>query len=329
MTYLFLDCEWTQPMTGELVSIGLVDETGSRTFYAELDPLPSGATDFVKDTVYPLLQRGGLALTKYQITRRLRHFIASIDDPVLVFDCDTDEKLFCFAIDGFGMPPAYLVDCGRRPSVKLVHLARNASLDIMITSYFNAHPAQAVRQHHAGVDAEALRQGWLALQPPAVLAPWAQKAIERLQQHYLPVRISMPDPESLAHLRTRQPPPVSASAAAAFEATIARLFADATRVTETLPDAADPTRSLRLEYQGRAVYPRFQFDPTGRVHECVPALIAVLPRDWDGGNCDAALWLFAPDDAFGGQTAAEAFIQNPELVIRVARSRQFGSDEAD
>lgn len=198
MTHLFLDCEWTQPTTGELVSIALVDETGDRRFYAEVDPLPNGASDFVQDTVYPLLQRGGHALTKFQITRRLRLFVSAIDDPNLVFDCDTDGALFTHAIDGFGMPQAYLVDCGPRPSFALSHVARNASLDIMITSYFNAHPAQAARQHHAGVDAEALRQGWLALQPFTALESWAEKAVERLQKHYLPGRISMPDPEPSA-----------------------------------------------------------------------------------------------------------------------------------
>lgn len=198
MTYLFLDCEWTQPTVGELVSIGLVDDTGNRRFYAELDPLPTGATDFVTDTVYPLLERGSHALTKFQITRRLRLFVSAIEDPVVVFDCDTDGKLFSFAIEGFGMPLAYLVDCGPRPSFKLSHVARNASLDIMITSYFNAHPAQAARQHHAGVDAEALRQAWLALQPFATLESWAGKAIERLRQNYLPTQISMPDPEPSA-----------------------------------------------------------------------------------------------------------------------------------
>jgi hypothetical protein len=198
MTHLFLDCEWTQPVTGELVSIALVDETGDLRFYAEFDPQPNGATDFVKDVVYPLLERGSYALTKFQITRRLRLFVSAIDDPIVVFDCDTDGKLFTFAMDGFGTPPSYLVDCGRRPSFKLSHVARTASLDMMITSYFNAHAAEAARQHHAGVDAEALRKAWLALQPFATLEPWAEKAIERLQQNHLPTRISMADPEPSA-----------------------------------------------------------------------------------------------------------------------------------
>lgn len=193
MTRLFLDCEWTQPTVGELVSIGLVDETGDRRFYAELDPLPTGATDFVKDTVYPLLERGSRALTKFQITRRLRLFISAIDDPTIVFDCDTDGTLFTDAIDGFGLPPAYMADCGPRPCCKLFLVDRNASLDFVIRSYFAAHPEEAARQHHAGVDAEALRQGCIALQPFAPLAPWAERAIGRLQQQYLPTGISMLD----------------------------------------------------------------------------------------------------------------------------------------
>ncbi|WP_232310283.1 3'-5' exoribonuclease [Pseudoxanthomonas mexicana] len=47
MTYLFLDTEWADPTGSELVSLALITEDGIHRFYAERDPLPDVATDFV------------------------------------------------------------------------------------------------------------------------------------------------------------------------------------------------------------------------------------------------------------------------------------------
>lgn len=40
---LFLDTEWADVIGNELMSLALVSEDGRHTFYAERDPLPSGA----------------------------------------------------------------------------------------------------------------------------------------------------------------------------------------------------------------------------------------------------------------------------------------------
>ena len=62
VTYLFLDTEWADPEGRELVSLALVSQDGEAVFYAERDPLPVNPTGFVKDSVYPLLDRGSVAL---------------------------------------------------------------------------------------------------------------------------------------------------------------------------------------------------------------------------------------------------------------------------
>jgi hypothetical protein len=47
-TYLFLDTEWADLPGEELVSLALISADGRDQFYAERDPLPSDATDFVR-----------------------------------------------------------------------------------------------------------------------------------------------------------------------------------------------------------------------------------------------------------------------------------------
>ena len=48
MTSLFLDCEWADPGSKQLVSLSLLDETGQHRFYSEVDPLPEQPTNWVR-----------------------------------------------------------------------------------------------------------------------------------------------------------------------------------------------------------------------------------------------------------------------------------------
>jgi len=76
-------------------------------------------------------------------------------------------------------------------------------------------------------------------------------------------------------------------------------------------------------------YPRFQFDDAGRPLRETPALIQLLPRQTDGSNRDAALWLYAPDALLEGKTPAEVFPEDPERVLRIARRRRGIDPTAD
>ena len=76
-------------------------------------------------------------------------------------------------------------------------------------------------------------------------------------------------------------------------------------------------------------YPAFQFDDAGQPRDDVQDLIALLPRDGDGSGRAAALWLFAPDAAFGGDSPASAFLTGPHRVIAVARRRRGDDPNSD
>ncbi|MCH3788414.1 hypothetical protein LZB33_09320, partial [Campylobacter jejuni] len=63
------------------MSIALISEDGASTFYAERDPLPLAPTEFVKTTVYPLLQRGFHALSDPSLAQALFAFFMGQQSP--------------------------------------------------------------------------------------------------------------------------------------------------------------------------------------------------------------------------------------------------------
>lgn len=136
-------------------------------------------------------------------------------------------------------------------------------------------------------------------------------------------RKKAPLPEAL-----RRPDPSPASAAAA-DRILEALVNDVTRVLDQLPGTVRVEHSFRVFHGGRWVYPRFQFTEDGRPRPGLEDLKAVLPKDVDDGNRDAALWLFAPDDAFEGATPAEVFPTASDKVIAVARERLSGDPGCD
>lgn len=156
MTRLFLDTEWADAAATELVSIGLVTEDGQRSFYAEVMTLPERPTGFVREVVYPLLERGDAALPPAEFTRRLRAFLLPVDHPAVLFDCAADGAFLKFALAGFGLDE----DMGLCPSVKFSPIGFGDVLT-NVERYFREHPVAAARRHHAGIDAEALRWGFV------------------------------------------------------------------------------------------------------------------------------------------------------------------------
>ena len=155
MTRLFLDCEWADPEGKQLVSLALVDAVGGTRFYGEIDPLPETATSFVKETVYPLLERGESAKSTSELAAALRLFLAQLPEPRLVFaDHPVDFTLLANALGGFGEGFT-----GNMPAWQAVEVTQG---DVLMCRdmYFDLHPEARKRQHHAGVDVEALRWGF-------------------------------------------------------------------------------------------------------------------------------------------------------------------------
>lgn len=150
---LFLDTEWANDASRELVSLALVSQDGIHRLYLERDPLPGAPSSFVSEVVYPLLERGESAVSDPEFTRRLRSFLSGFGEPPLVL-CDAlmDATLMRHALVGFGREGDY----GPMPEFRSAVITFGDVLD-NIETYFDANPVEKASRHHAGVDAEALR----------------------------------------------------------------------------------------------------------------------------------------------------------------------------
>lgn len=184
-TYLFLDTEWADVLGVELVSLALVSTDGRARFYAERDPLPTNPTDFVRVAVYPLLERGDAALSDAAFTTELRRFLCGVEAPYVLFDYHNDVALLRYALAGFDLADEQAFSCGAIPSPVMTEMLRDGLIAMLLEDWFQAHPEVSARRHHAGVDAEALRQAWLAA-TGRIEAPWASGGL--LPDPHLPSR---------------------------------------------------------------------------------------------------------------------------------------------
>jgi hypothetical protein len=157
-TRLFLDTEWADLAGDELVSLALVSEDGRLRFYAERNPLPTDPTPFVRESVYPLLDRGAASLSDQAFTAALRHFLDSVPNPLITFDYAHDAAMFEMALKGLGNRPLEHGNDSRVPK----ELLKSDLISMILEDWFIAHPLEAARRHHAMVDANALRIAWLA-----------------------------------------------------------------------------------------------------------------------------------------------------------------------
>jgi hypothetical protein len=106
---LYLDTEFTDFTNSELISIGIVDENG-REFYAERNDFQRElCSDFVRETVLPLLGQypSGIIGTKRHIAYRLSQWLEEYreweEGATICVDYQTDWDLF---VDLMGDAPA-------------------------------------------------------------------------------------------------------------------------------------------------------------------------------------------------------------------------------
>lgn len=166
---LFFDCEFTKlPGSPEgypgLISIGCVAEDG-RTFYAELNNTwqPGNCSQFVLETVLPLLQGGEWRMTDAQCALRLKYWIEELTDEEVILRSDNPaidwpwvEELFQF----FGCWPKNLRrKCG---AIAFETEGQQESFDAAHLKYWAEAFESGLRRHHALDDAEANRCAWLA-----------------------------------------------------------------------------------------------------------------------------------------------------------------------
>lgn len=159
-TYYFLDTEWADDQGTELVSLALVSEDGTQEFYAEREHLPQSPTTFVRDRVYPLLDRGDAILSDEQMTSALRAFIGRVALPFVLADFPNDLKLLQHVLEGFPLGDS---NASQPPTALVTTLmCRDEKTTALLEHWFAMHPSEAARRHHALVDAQALRMAWLA-----------------------------------------------------------------------------------------------------------------------------------------------------------------------
>lgn len=156
---VFLDTEFTNFVRPDLISIVLVSEDG-REFYAErTDYRHADCSDFVRQTVQPLLGRvPGAQCDRAELSRRLRGWFAQLPEPAIVIhDFQSDWALLAEAWLGGS-------DC-RQPPAKLgenLHLDSQAITHPVFERAQNHIYTQDRPPHHALADARALMAGYRA-----------------------------------------------------------------------------------------------------------------------------------------------------------------------
>ena len=154
---IFLDTEFsTTYVVPRLISIGLVSEDGQREFYAELIDTwrPEHCSEFVLDTVLPLLEGGAALTTMAELALKLNRWLEDFDEPVQ-FITDSPRWDWPLIETIFKLWPANLV---RDPLPLQLNGERGGRFSKAVEAAFGG----GLRRHHALDDARANRLGWLA-----------------------------------------------------------------------------------------------------------------------------------------------------------------------
>jgi hypothetical protein len=159
---IFFDTEFTGLVVDpKLISIGLIDETGARTFYAELTDtwqMKDVRDDFVHEVVLPHLEGGTARMTMTELGERLTIWLEDFNEPVqlatdaLFWDWPWIREIF----HAHGKWPAN-VD-GKPLLLTMNYLNDFDAFEAGMESAFSA----GLRRHHALDDANANRLGWIA-----------------------------------------------------------------------------------------------------------------------------------------------------------------------
>lgn len=153
---IFLDCEFTDFIDCELISIGMCSEDGQREFYAERsDYERSWASSFVHEAVLPHLgQIPGAACAHDELTHRLWAWFATLPRHVQLASDSTHDRDLLW--DAFGESLPVNLD---KSVFDLRPLIDTTVFNDAVCRY-HAQPNHS--WHHALHDARAHRAGWLA-----------------------------------------------------------------------------------------------------------------------------------------------------------------------
>lgn len=154
MVLIFFDTEFSGLVANpKLISLGCVDETGAKTFYAELGDTwtVSEVSDFTREAVLPYLKGHEAAMTMAELTTRFSAWISAFDVPVrLVTDSQTWDWPRIQEI--FSEAGSWPENLDKQP----LQIQINPDFVIANERAF----ASGLRRHHALDDARANRLGW-------------------------------------------------------------------------------------------------------------------------------------------------------------------------
>ena len=150
---VFLDCEFTDFIQIDLISIGLVCEDG-REFYAErTDFRREDCSDFVRTAVLPLLGSDPqVRMSRELLTTNLLAWLSTLPNFMIACDSNHDRDLFADVLD-------------YQPTGNLAGWINLNSLPAATGQAFQREVARYHSQadcpwHHALYDARALREAW-------------------------------------------------------------------------------------------------------------------------------------------------------------------------
>lgn len=155
-TLVYFDTEFNDLcIDSRLISIGLVSEDGTRTFYAELTDTYqlSDCSDFVREAVLPHLEGGEARMDMHDLTLRLGNWLESFEQPIQLAT-DSLSWDFVWIQKIFGLPGTWPENVECRPLI----LSQSPEFNLAVEEAF----ATGLRRHHALDDAKANRLGRLA-----------------------------------------------------------------------------------------------------------------------------------------------------------------------
>lgn len=157
---IFFDTEFSDLcIDPRLISIGLIDEAGERTFYAELSDTyqPKDCGEFTRLAVLPILEGGDVRLSLRELGERLLAWLESFSEPVTLA-CDSLAWDWPWVQEIFGELDAWPANLARRPLLLTINYLND--YDRFIDAVEEAF--RSLRRHHALDDAKANRLGWIA-----------------------------------------------------------------------------------------------------------------------------------------------------------------------
>jgi hypothetical protein len=164
-TTIYYDTEFTNlSKNAEIISLGAVAVSGE-SFYAEITPQPDRCSDFVQQTVLPLLT--GPKLTADELTAQFVKWLSQFEHPVLVSDSSWDILVVrrLIEVDAHNHPGNLILPGNVQPIAFLkINPRLRAPLHRLLEQTMSGHFELDSRQHHALVDAQALRAGMLAVE---------------------------------------------------------------------------------------------------------------------------------------------------------------------